>query len=142
MKFPQTTALEIADNIKEIGKNACLAMCYIYCAGVDPDNEIEYIRIVNNAIKAGIIAKDCTVKSAEQFLQWLTGRKTTVVKKTVADIKEIKQAAPVRYIADGYFGHWVVVEDGKIVFNSLVNSINVTKGKPAEARIIKWGIKI
>lgn len=142
MKFPQTTALEIADNIKEIGKNACLAMCYIYCAGVDPDNEIEYIRIVNNAIKAGIITKDCTVTDAERFLQHITGRKTTVVKKNVTDIKGIKQAAPVRYIADGYSGHWVVVEDGKIVFNSLVNSINVTKGKPAEARIIKWGIKI
>ena len=142
MKFPQTTALEIADNIKEIGKNACLAMCYIYCAGIDPDNEIEYIRIVNNAIKAGIIAKDCTVKSAEQFLQWLTGRKTTVVKKSVFDYAHLKEPTPVRFEADGYSGHWVVVKDGKIVFNSLVNSINVTKGKPAEARIIKWGIKI
>lgn len=142
MKFPQTTALEIADNIKEIGKNACLAMCYIYCAGIDPDNEIEYIRIVNNAIKAGIISKDCTVKSAEQFLQWLTGRKTTVVKKSVFDYAHLKEPTPVRFKADGYSGHWVVVKDGKIVFNSLVNSINVTKGKPAEARIIKWGIKI
>lgn len=142
MKFPQTTALEIADNIKEIGKNACLAMCYIYCAGIDPDNEIEYIRIVNNAIKAGIIAKDCTVTDAERFLQHITGRKTTVVKKSVFDYAHLKEPTPVRFKADGLAGHWVVVENGKIVFNSLANSINVAKGKPIEARIIKWGIKI
>jgi len=34
-----------------------------------------------------------------------------------------------------------VVENGKIVFNPLLNSLNVTKGTPVEARIIKWGIK-
>lgn len=141
MKFPQTTAAEIAENAKEIGKNSCLAMCYIYCAGIDPDNEIEYIRTVNNAINAGILEKDCTVKDAERFLMWLTGRKTAVAKKTVSDIKDIKSPTPVRYKADGMGGHWVVVEDGKIVFNSITNSLNVTKGKPVEARVIKWGIK-
>lgn len=141
MKFPQTTAAEIAENVKEIGKNSCLAMCYIYCSGIDPDNEIEYIRTVSKAIDAGILEKDCTVKDAERFLMWLTGRKTTVVKKTVTDIKEIKAPTPVRYIAGGMGGHWVVVEDGKIVFNSITNSLNVSKGKPAEARVIKWGLK-
>ncbi len=142
MKFPQSTALELADNIKEIGKNGCLAMCYIFCAGIDPENEIEYLRIVNNAIKADILAKDCTVKDAEKFIQWLTGRKTSVSKKTIAEVDSIESPAPVRYRAEGKEGHWVVVENGKIVFNSLANSINVTKGKPVEARIIKWGLAV
>lgn len=142
MKFPQSTALELADNIKEIGKNGCLAMCYIFCAGIDPENEIEYLRIVNNAIKADILAKDCTVKDAEKFIQWLTGRKTSVSKKTIAGVDSIESPTPVRYRADGKEGHWVVVENGKIVFNSLANSINVAKGKPVEARIIKWGLAV
>lgn len=141
MKFPQTTALELADNIREIGQNGCLAMCYIFCAGIDPENEIEYLRTVNNAIKANILGKDCTVKDAEKFIQWLTGRKTTVVKKSLQETSGITEPTPVRYKAEGRDGHWVVVENGKIVFNSVSNSVNVTKGKPVEARIIKWGLK-
>lgn len=117
-------------------------MCYIYCSGINPENELEYIRLVDRAIKENILEKDCTVKSAEQFLQWLTGRKTTVVKKSVFDYAHLKEPTPVRFKADGLAGHWVVVENGKIVFKSLANSINVAKGKPIEARIIKWGIKI
>lgn len=141
MKYPQTTALEISENIKQIGKNGCLAMCYIYCSGINPENELEYIRLVDRAIKENILEKDCTVKSAEQFLHNLTGRKTTVVKKSFFNIAAIKEPTPVRFKADGLAGHWVVVENGKIVFNSLLNSINVTKGSPVEARFIKWGIK-
>lgn len=117
-------------------------MCYIYCAGIDSDNEIEYIRIVDNAIKENILDKDCTVKDAENFLKYITGRKSTVIKKTITDIKDIKNCTPVKYKFGDLQGHWVVVENGKIVFNSLANSINVEKGKPIEARIIKWGIKI
>ena len=142
MKYAQTTAIELSENIKEIGKNACLAMCYLYCAGIDPQNEIEYLRLVNSAIKEHILEKDCTVKDADLFLKWITGRKTTVIKKTVASIKNIIEPTPVRYVAKGYSGHWVVVENGKIAFNSLANSVNVTKGEPVEARVIKWGFKI
>lgn len=142
MKYAQTTAIELSENIKEIGKNACLAMCYLYCAGIDPQNEIEYLRLVNSAIKEHILEKDCTVKDADLFLKWITGRKTTVIKKTVASIKNIVEPTPVRYVAKGYGGHWVVVENEKIAFNSLANSVNVTKGEPVEARIIKWGFKV
>ena len=117
-------------------------MCYIYCAGIDPDNEIEYLRIVDNAIKENILEKDCTVKDAERFLQYITGRKSTVIKRTITDINDIKDCTPIKYKADGLQGHWVVVENGKIVFNSLANSINVAKGKPTEARIIKWGLNV
>lgn len=115
-------------------------MCYIYCAGIDPNNEIEYIRIVDNAIKNNVLEKDCTVKSAEKFLQYITGKKTVVIKKSITDIKDIKNLTPVKYKVDGLQGHWVVAENGKIVFNSLANSINVEKGKPTEARVIKWGL--
>lgn len=140
MKYPQTTALSLAKNIPQIGKNGCLAMCYIWCAGIDEDNEIEYISICDRAIKNGLLGEDCTVKDADRFLEWLTGRNARVVKKNIGDIDGITEAAPVRFIAEGFGGHWVVVENGRIVFNPLLNSVNVSRGNPKEARVIKWGI--
>lgn len=111
----------------------------MYCAGVDEANETEYLRIVSRGIKDGSIAKDCTVNDAGRFLFRLTGRKATVLKRSVKSLDEIKDATPVRFVAEGYGGHWVVVRNGKIVFNPLVNSVNVNRGKPEEARVIKWG---
>lgn len=113
-------------------------MCYIYCTGVNPDNEMEYIKIVNRAINEGILDKDCTVLDAEKFILWLSGRRVSVQKKKIDKIIEIENSTPVRYAMEGRAGHWVVVENGKIVFNPLLNSINVSKGKPIEARIIKF----
>lgn len=140
MNHPQTTASEIANNIKAIANDGCLALCYVYCAGVDEENEGEYLRIVARGIKDGTIAKDCTVNDAGRFLFRLTGRKVTVLKRSVKSLDDIKDATPVRFVAEGYGGHWVVVRNGKIVFNPLVNSVNVSRGKPVEARVIKWGI--
>lgn len=137
---PQTLAIDITENIKEIGKNGCLAFCYIYCAGIDEKNEAEYVRLVSRAIKDGYLGKDCTVKDASKFLYHLTGRKATVIKKPVSSLSDITDATPVRFVAEGYGGHWVVVKDGRIVFNPLVNSVNVNKGKPTEQRQIKWGL--
>lgn len=144
MKFPQTTAKELAKNCFQIGENACLAMCYIFCAGIDPENELEYIKIVNRAVNEKILDSDCTVLDADKFIKWLTGRTVSVAKKTLTaekELEELKDCTPVKYKYGNLAGHWVVVKDGKIVFNPLINSINVNKGKPVDARIIKWGLK-
>ena len=37
----------------------------------------------------------------------------------------------------GKVGHWVGVEEGKVVFNSLTYSRCLEEGKPTECRIIK-----
>ena len=144
MKFPQTTAKEIAKNCQQIGENACLAMCYIFCSGIDPDDELEYIKIVNRAVNEKILDSDCTVLDADKFIKWLTGRTVSVVKKSLTtekDFEELKELTPVKYKYGTLPCHWVVVKNGKVVFNSLINSINVSKGKPVDARIIKWGLK-
>lgn len=141
MKCPQTTALALEKNIGQIGKNGCLAMCYIYCAGIDENDEMEYIRICDRAIKDGILSEDCAVKDADRFLEWLTGRNVKVLKKNIESIDGITEATPVRFVAEGYGGHWVVAGNGKIVFNPLLNSVNVNRGKPRESRPIKWGIR-
>ncbi len=136
MKTPQTTAVEISKNCVNIGKYSCLAMCYLYCIGIDEENELEYIRLVNNAIKEGLLDDECTVLNAEKFIEHFSGRRCRVLKKNIYNIKDIKEPTPVNYTYNGY-NHWVVVENGKIAFNSLLNSNCVNKGKPTEARIIK-----
>lgn len=135
MKYAQTIAEEIAENCGNIGKYGCLAMCYLYCAGIDENDALEYIRLVSKAVDAGILDKDCTVLDANKFIESITGRKVTVRKKNITDIKDIEEATPVKFTNNGY-SHWVVAEHGKIVFNSLANSVCVAKGKPVEARII------
>jgi hypothetical protein len=57
-------------------------------------------------------------------------------KVQIKDIKKIKEKTIVKF-TNGKNGHWVVVENGKVVFNSLQYSNCVEKGKATEARIIK-----
>lgn len=130
--FPQTI-------IENIGKNCCLVHCYIYCVGIAPSVS-EYFRITLNAITAGVdisgVAPDCTVENAELFLNWLTGKRWHVTKKLVSNIKNIKEPTPVQYKAIGYTPHFVVVENGEIVFDGYENSKSVALGDPASARVI------
>ena len=51
-------------------------------------------------------------------------------------IKKIKEKTIVKF-TNGKYSHWVVAENGKVVFNSLKYSKCVSEGKPTEARIIK-----
>lgn len=125
--YPQTFAMDVAKNIKAIGEYGCLAMCYLYCVGIDGDCS-DYIRSVSNAMNQGLLDSECTVLDASKYLEYFTGRKFKVSKKNVKDISEITSPTPVRYKYNGHC-HWVVVENGKIVFNSLANSQCVTKGQ-------------
>lgn len=109
-------------------------MCYIYAVGVKA-TELQYIELVNDAIEQKILADDCTVINAELYLKWLTGRNFNVTKFNISKLSDVKSVAPVRYDYNGH-SHWVVVKDGKIVFNSLKESVCVKKGKPTTARII------
>lgn len=127
MKYPQTRA-------KTIGAFGCLAMCYLYCAGLD-GQDWEYMKRVSDAMEEGLLDGDCTVLDAEKFLEAFTGKKWRVEKKVCVDISKIKKATPVRYDYNGA-NHWVVIQEGKIVFNSLINSQCVMKGKPSTMRVI------
>ena len=51
-------------------------------------------------------------------------------------IKDIKEKTIVRFTR-GKLGHWVVVENGEVVFNSLSYSRCVEEGNPSECRILK-----
>lgn len=129
MIYPQSFAKDVAKNIGAIADGGCLAMCYLYCIGIQ-GNAADYITILNDAINNHVIDPDCFISSAGKFLKWVTGKDYEVTKKQFNDVSKIKGPYPVRYTYNGA-AHWVVVENGKIVFNSLINSQCVSKGKPA-----------
>lgn len=136
MLKPQSFCKNISKNIKSIGEYSCLAMCYLYCVTHSTDAAY-YIDTVNRAIDKKVIGEDCLVFNASEFIKFVTGQDWSVTKKSVSSVSDIKQDTPVRYLAKGHGGHWVVVNNGKIVFNSLDWSYNVANGVPIEARVLK-----
>lgn len=149
--YPQTFAIDVAENIKAIGKWGCLAMGYLWCIGLDGDCS-DYVRSVSNAMNYSaklpkdqqFIDSECTVLDAAKYLEYHSGKKFKVLKKNISDLSEIKEPAMVRFTYNGAC-HWVGVENGMIAFNSLANSLCVTKGKLDQnpknpnTRIIKIG---
>lgn len=141
MKNPQKLAKELM-KIKTIeiqSKNACCAYVFLWCLGIEPD-DMEAIKLVDEAIIKGYIEPDCTVLWAKWGAA-LTGRNIIIEKVTISTIKGIKERTPVWYTIDGKNGHWVGVQNGKIVFDpyGIGLSENVRKGKPASMRRITVG---
>lgn len=134
MEYPQTWAVNNGKNVEAIGKYGCLAMCYLYCVGIEPDTA-DYIQIVSNCMKIGVLDNECTVYNARNYLKHVTGKNFLVLKESCTDISTVWEPTPVRYDYNGH-SHWVVVENGKIVFNPLEYSNCVTLGKPVTKRTI------
>lgn len=130
MMFPQSYATKFFNGV-------CLALCYLYCSEKKVDSELEATLLCLNALDKGLLEEDGTVKSAYDLLKFYDGNSYDVFKKDISSISDIKEPTPVRYYAKGFIPHWVVVENGKIVFNPLLNSNSVNKGRPETARIIK-----
>lgn len=123
---PQTRA-------ESIGKYGCLSMCYLYCLGIEG---VELINCTARAMERGLLDSECTVLNAEDFLLYFSGRRFKVTKQPVKTLKNIKNPTPVRFDYNGN-SHWVVVENGEIVFNSLDNSQCVKLGLPVTARVME-----
>ena len=140
MKNPQTLAEELyphfpTPKLNSIKDYACCAFTLLWWLGIDCD-DITAIMTVSDLIKSHALDEDCTVYWAK-CIQQLTGREMESLEKvSISSIKKIKEKTIVRFM-NGKSGHWVGVEDGKVVFNSLVYSKCVAEGKPTEARIIK-----
>ena len=129
MKFPQTA-------IKKFNDSTCLFMCYLYCIGIEPDKLSSWMRYYADALDKGVLSEEGYVLDGEKLLYLLTGKKYTIEKAAIDSIKDLKGPYPVQYVC-GDYGHFVVVENGEIVFNPLEYSNCVTNGRPASARILK-----
>lgn len=140
MKNPQTLAEELykhfpTPKLKVIKDYACCAFSLIYWLGIDC-SDVDAIMLVSDLMKHNALDVDCTVIWSLCIKQ-LTGREMESLEKVqIKDIKKIKEKTIVKFSNGGY-SHWVVCENGKVVFNSLKYSNCVEKGKPTEARIIK-----
>ena len=140
MKNPQSLAEELykhfpTPKLKAIKDYACCAFSLIYWLGIDC-SDVEAVMLVSDLMKHNALDVDCTVIWSLCIKQ-LTGREMlSLEKKSITTIKNIKEKTIVKF-TNGKFSHWVVVENGKVVFNSLKYSKCVSEGKPTEARIIK-----
>ena len=140
MKNPQSLAEELYKHfhdqkLKAIKDYACCAFSLIYWLGIDC-SDIDAIMLVSDLMKHNALDVDCTVIWSLCIKQ-LTGREMESLEKVqIKDLKKIKEKTIVKFSNGGY-SHWVVAENGKVVFNSLKYSKCVSEGKPTEARIIK-----
>ena len=140
MEHPQTLAEELykhfpTPKLKSIKEYACCAFSLMYYLGIDP-TDITAIMTVSDLIDKHALDSDCTVYWAES-IKALTGRTMlSLEKKPIKTIKDIKEKTIVKF-SRGKVGHWVVVENGAVVFNSLNYSRCVEEGTPTECRIIK-----
>ena len=130
----------IQDFFKSAGNGACLALCYIRASlGKDATPQMMIDALWKAADRNIVnIKKDCFVEDAIALMKVAKPTKVfSVIKKDISSIANIKLGA-VRYSYNGY-SHWVLVENGKIVFNSLDDSQCVKYGTPKEARLITIG---
>jgi hypothetical protein len=140
MKNPQTLAEELykhfpTPKLKSIKDYACCVFTLFWYLGIDC-SDIDAIMMVSDLIDKKALDPDCTVYWAKCIYQ-LTGREMESLEKVpFTNLKKIKGRAIVRF-TKGQTGHWVGVEDGKVVFNSLKKSVCVNDGKPSEMRVIK-----
>ena len=140
MTHPQTLAEELykhfpTPKLKSIKDYACCAFTLLWWLGIDCD-DIDAIMTVSDLIKSHALDEDCTVYWAK-CIQQLTGREMESLNKVpITSIKKIKEKTIV-YFKNGKIGHWVGVQDGRIVFNPLSYSKTIEEGKPAEMRLIK-----
>lgn len=142
MIYPQSEAMAWSvafpdsKRLKAIADFACLAMTYLWILGIEADNVPLYLKTISESIDKGLLDEECTVLNAEKYLEAFSGKKWKVTKKEISSIEEIKKPTAVRFDYNGH-SHWVGVENGKIAFNSLANSVCVSRGKPTTARIVE-----
>lgn len=140
MKNPQTLASELYkhfpnEKLKIIKDYACCAFSLIWYLGLDL-SDVDAIMLVSDLMDSKALDEECTVYWGNCIKQ-LAGRDLeSLEKKQITTIKNIKEKTIVKFSNGGY-SHWVVAENGKVVFNSLKYSKCVSEGKPTEARIIK-----
>ena len=152
MKNPQTVAENLYQQfptlkLKSIKDNACCVFTFMWCMYLDPD-DADAIITVGKMIDKGVLDQECTVYW-NKVCEYLTGRSVSVQFVDIKDpkeVKKIKARTPVYYErtyldSEGRKrkkGHWVGVENGKIAFNSLKESLSVKEGTPVKMRVLTF----
>lgn len=114
--------MKIQSVYETIGKYGCLALNYLWIADISYDKLAEHF---NDLLAKKIIDEQCTVKSASDFLHYF-GVSATVEKSAEAPTDGSRYIG--RWVK-GNFGHFVGMQNGKVVNNTLDFSHCVSEGK-------------
>lgn len=114
--------MKIQSVYKVIGDYGCLALNYLWVAGIPYEKLAEKF---NDLLSAKIIDGECTIQDATKFYAAF-GVTATVAKTSTAPVDGSKYIA--RFVR-GNFGHFVGMQGGKVVNNTLDFSFCVSDGK-------------
>lgn len=130
--------MNIQDFMLSAGKGACLALCYIRTALGKDATPTQMFGALWKAVENGIVGEDMFVKDAIGLMMLTNPNKTyNVVKKNITTLNDLNgELAAVNFEHKG-FNHFILVENGNVLFDSLDDSKCVTYGKPTSARIIR-----
>ena len=125
--------MEIQDVLKALGDSGCLLLCYCRLAGIKIEDLIFNFNIL---VELDIIRPDCYVLDANKLLKFHGKDYMRIEKTHVKDVPE-GQEYIVPYHRNG-FTHFVIARDGKVIYNTLMNSKCVKFGIPDDiVRIVK-----
>lgn len=130
--------MKIQTFFEKAGKGACLALCYIRASLGEKATPNVMFDVLWKASEKGILVAedDFFVKDAVALGQLASGKKFSVTKQKISSIEELEGKLAAVNFQNGKFNHWVLVENGQIVFDSLEDSQCVKYGKPVDARVI------
>lgn len=141
MTHPQTLAQKYgtifdSKTLQNIGQNGCCAFCALYL--INPYlPDIDAMITLAQQIGKGLDA-DCTVYWHD-YIANISGKDSSVKFLDIDGLQDIKHSAKPLIVRFDYCSksHWVVVKNGKIVFNPLEHSTCVEKGKATKARLLE-----
>ncbi len=131
--------MKIQTFCEKASEGACLAFCYIRAAlgKVIPE---KMFGILWEAADKNIIDENdnCYVNDAIALMKLSNpNKKYAVIKKDITSLEDLNGELAAVSFRNGGYNHFVLVEKGQIIFDSLDNSKCVKYGKPTTARIIK-----
>lgn len=138
LKNPQTLMEQLANNM-------CLLCCYFYITAKHTGMECTDYTMMKACIDAwrnGKVNNECYVSDPESLIKFWCGEKPIV--SHVSDLQQVVSylksgdMVVAKYSIDGKNGHFVVMQNNKIIFNSLEHSKNVDKGAVISLRLVQW----
>lgn len=125
---------------KKASDGACLAFCYIRAALGEHVTPEKMFGILWEAADRNIIDENenCYVNDAIALMKLANpDKKYAVIKKDITSLEDLNGELAAVSFKNGGYNHFVLVEKGQIVFDSLDDSKCVKYGKPTTARIIR-----
>lgn len=121
---------DLQNKLLSIGLSGCLALCYLYMIGIDPEELVfKYDELVENKI----MTEDCYILDGDKFIKMFGSNKKV---KRVA-LNDANYDLYIAYYKFQSIGHFVVVDkDNNVVYNSFYESEAVKYGNMVEKRIL------